>query len=179
MRERVLLRLTAKCRFLALAILALFLSSCQPTPIGPQPLTDADKQKMTEKREAFVKAFLAKDASAVAEFYTEDAILLPPNTEMVRGKTSIQEFQEAFFKGQESTELTLTPVEVFGVDYLAYEVGTYTLTMVPAGSDSPVSDTGKYVEALKKQADGSWKIAADIWNSDQPPPQQGESASGN
>jgi len=69
-------------------------------------LTDADKQKMTEKREAFVKAFLAKDASAVADFYTEDAILLPPNTEMVRGKTSIQEFQEAFFKGQESTELT-------------------------------------------------------------------------
>ncbi len=179
MREGAFVSLAGKGRVFALVLFIIALMGCQQAPTGPQPLTDADKQKMTEKREAFVKAFLAKDASVVADFYTEDAILLPPNTEMVRGKTSIQEFQEAFFKGQEATELTLTPVEVFGVDGLAYEVGSYTLTMVPAGSDSPVSDTGKYVEALKKQADGSWKIAADIWNSDQPPPQQGESASGN
>jgi ketosteroid isomerase-like protein len=26
------------------------------------------------------------------------------------------------------------------------------------------AEDGKYIEVMKKQADGSWKIARDIWN---------------
>ena len=32
-----------------------------------------------------------------------------------------------------------------------------------------VNDTGKYVVVFRKQADGAWKVAADIFNSDLPP----------
>jgi ketosteroid isomerase-like protein len=38
----------------------------------------------------------------------------------------------------------------------------------PAGK--PVTDRGKYVTIWKKQADGSWKVIADIFNSDLPMP---------
>jgi ketosteroid isomerase-like protein len=31
-----------------------------------------------------------------------------------------------------------------------------------------VADRGKYLAVWKKQADGSWKIEADMWNSDLP-----------
>jgi hypothetical protein len=30
----------------------------------------------------------------------------------------------------------------------------------------PIGDKGKFVEIVKKQADGSWKCINDIWNSD-------------
>jgi len=32
-----------------------------------------------------------------------------------------------------------------------------------------IDDRGKFVVVWKKQADGAWKIVADIWNSDMPP----------
>ena len=35
--------------------------------------------------------------------------------------------------------------------------------------DGPAADDGKYIEIWKRQADGSWKIAYDIFNSDLPP----------
>jgi ketosteroid isomerase-like protein len=35
---------------------------------------------------------------------------------------------------------------------------------------SPIMDRGKYVAVWKKQADGSWKVAAESFNSDLPVP---------
>lgn len=68
---------------------------------------------------------------------------------------------------------------VFGVDGLAYLLGTFTLAQMASGNTQLTSFKGKNVWILKRQADGAWKIAADIWNDNEPPPQQGESASGN
>ncbi|MGH7983124.1 MAG: YybH family protein, partial [Candidatus Udaeobacter sp.] len=60
-------------------------------------------------------------------------------------------------------------VEVARSGDLAYTTGTYELTMNDA-SGKPINDRGKYVEVWKKQADGKWKVVADIWNSDLPLP---------
>jgi ketosteroid isomerase-like protein len=60
-------------------------------------------------------------------------------------------------------------VEVAQSGDLGYTYGTYQLTMNdPAGN--PVTDRGKYITVWKKQADGSWKSVADMFNSDLPPP---------
>jgi ketosteroid isomerase-like protein len=37
-----------------------------------------------------------------------------------------------------------------------------------------VTETIKGVYVLHRQADGSWKIAMDVWNADAPPPGAGE-----
>ena len=61
----------------------------------------------------------------------------------------------------------LTKAEASRGGDLGYTVGTYVLTLHdPKGE--PVTDRGKYVTVWKKQADGSWKVAADIFNSDLP-----------
>ncbi len=54
MREGAFVSLAGKGRILALVLFVAVHVGCQQAPTGPQPLTDADKQKMTEKREAFV-----------------------------------------------------------------------------------------------------------------------------
>jgi ketosteroid isomerase-like protein len=66
-------------------------------------------------------------------------------------------------------ELTTTRVE--GRGDLAYAVGTYRSTLTPkkAGAKPLPSEEGKYIEVLRKQADGSWKIIYDIWSPDAPP----------
>ncbi len=58
-------------------------------------------------------------------------------------------------------------MEVANSGDLAYVSGTFEETATDA-SGRPVKDHGKYVEVFKKQADGTWKVVADIWNSDLP-----------
>ena len=121
-----------------------------------------------ESRQGFMSAFSAGNAKAVASFYAEGGRLLPPNGPMVRGRKGIEEF----FKGARAMgmkSIALVPVDIgFDAD-LAYEVGTYTIELQPKGGEA-AKDVGKYVIVLRRQADDSWQIAADIFNSDAPAP---------
>jgi ketosteroid isomerase-like protein len=67
------------------------------------------------------------------------------------------------------TDLTSTAVE--GRDGLAYAVGEYRATLTPkkAGAKPLPTDVGKYLEVLKRQPDGSWKIVYDMWSSNAQP----------
>jgi uncharacterized protein (TIGR02246 family) len=105
----------------------------------------------------------AKDAAKLAGFYTEDAVYMPPNQPMAKGRAAIeahfkQEFQQGF------TNLKLTPVESAISGLQAYEAGTATIT-APGGR----TENGKYVVVFK-QVGGAWKIAYDVNNTDQPAP---------
>ncbi len=154
--------------FLALIILGLFSPSGQPAPMTPKHLTDAEKQRISEAGKAYAKGVLAMDVSAATAVFTEDAIFLDPSSPMIRGKTEIRKFFQTLFARQVITAFSVTPVEVFGVDGLAYEVGSWSLTMKSPESNRPLSESGSYVFALKKQPDGSWKIAVDIGNTSPP-----------
>ena len=166
-------------RVLTILLSLLVLVGCQQAPTGPQGLTDDDKLQIRAVIENYAKAHVSANPAASAAFHAEDGLSLPPGVEMQRGRAEIQKAYEDFKnQGGEITELTLTPVEISGVNDLACVVSTARLTVKRPGSTTPASFTGKEVKILKRQADGSWKFAVDIWNFDQPPPQQGESASG-
>ncbi|MEE8113118.1 MAG: hypothetical protein V3T23_02065, partial [Nitrososphaerales archaeon] len=60
-----------------------------------------------------------------------------------------------------------TKVEVSRSGDLAYSHGTYEETVNdPEGN--PVTNKEKWVTVYEKQPDGTWKVVADIWNSDGP-----------
>jgi len=99
----------------------------------------------------------------VAVYYAPDATVLPPNAEAVRGRAAISAFLAAF---PPITTFTAEIVTVEGNGDLAYVHGRYHLDMTTP--DGPQADDGKYIEVWKRQADGSWKIAYDIFNSDLP-----------
>ncbi|NIR48358.1 SgcJ/EcaC family oxidoreductase [candidate division KSB1 bacterium] len=118
----------------------------------------------------FVEAFNQGDAAGVAALYTDDATLLPPNSEMIQGKQGVQEFwNEGFQMGLK--EVSLTTVDVGGSGDTAYEIGKYRIKIQPTGQEG-MSDSGKYVVVWKQQADGTWKLHVDIWNSSMPIPGQ-------
>ncbi len=64
-------------------------------------------------------------------------------------------------------DLTFEPetIVVSSSGDMALDRGTYNLAMNPPGG--PVRDSGKYVVVWRKSGD-EWKVAADIFNSNQP-----------
>ena len=66
------------------------------------------------------------------------------------------------------TEFKLNNEYVEGREDLAYVLGTYTMTIAPPGAPGPVKDSGKFVTVLRRQPDGRWLVAVDMFSSDLP-----------
>src|SRR5262249_51697460 len=109
----------------------------------------------------FCQAFLKKDAATVAGMYTSDAILFPPDADMIRGRKAIGEFWKGMMGGVKN--VTLTTVDLGASGDVAYESGKASITVQPAGGQSTPMEV-KYVVVWKRQKDGSWKLHRDIWN---------------
>ena len=93
--------------------------------------------------------------------YTEDAYLLPPDSETVKGRAAIQTFWTNAAAAIGDLKLTTVDVKPLGSD-AAREIGTFTLK---TKGDKPQEVAGKYVVIWEK-AGAQWKLATDIWNMD-------------
>ncbi|HJY53791.1 MAG TPA: DUF4440 domain-containing protein [Candidatus Udaeobacter sp.] len=114
----------------------------------------------------WAKAAAAKDVERTIAYYSDDAVVLPPNTTSATSKESIR---NAWKDMLASPGLVITwepkKVKLGKSGEMAWVSGTYELTMNDA-SGKPSNDRGKYLEVWEKQSDGNWKCAADMWNSD-------------
>jgi uncharacterized protein (TIGR02246 family) len=128
-------------------------------------LSQADVAGINKVSETQAKAILAKDWTTFADVYTADAVLHPPNEPAVKGRAAIKAWAEKF---PAVTDFKLANHTVDGCNDLAYVLGTYTMTIAPAGTTAPIKDSGKYVEVRRRQRDGRWLIAVDTFNSDLP-----------
>jgi uncharacterized protein (TIGR02246 family) len=129
-----------------------------------QGKTDPTLDKLAREFEA---AFNAQDAAKLAAMYAEDAILMPPNHPMVKGRAAIEAFFKQDFK-QGVTGVQLKPMESAVSDTQGFEAGTAVVTIKRTGGAN-VTDHGKYVVVFKRVG-SDWKIAYDAFNSDQAPP---------
>jgi uncharacterized protein (TIGR02246 family) len=128
-------------------------------------LSQTDIRKLDEVSQTAVKAALAKDFETWAALFLDDAVINPPNEPAVKGRAAIRAWLEKF---PPMTEFKLTNVYVEGREDLAYVLGTYTMTIVPPGAPGPVRDSGKFVTVARRQADGRWLAAVDMFSSDLP-----------
>ncbi len=126
---------------------------------------DLIRKTIEEGNIIFGEAFRRGDAAAVAELYTADALLLPPNSEKIYGKNRINEFWAGAIK-MGATDVTLTSVHVFLMGHYTCEIGQYNLTIEPQNVPT-IEDKGKYLVIWKEQ-DGNWKLHIDIWNTNLP-----------
>jgi len=116
----------------------------------PEPFKDILPQ--------WAAAFNAGDAAAVASLYAEDAVRIPPEGELQRGREAIAA-DLANYAG-----ITIE-LNAYG-GLMAGDVGSQWGTFKLSGTDedgNAVEFSGRWMNALKKTADG-WKIYRDIWN---------------
>src|SRR6202041_1796497 len=160
-RTRQLSRAAAGSACLAVVLIA---SGCESTPKDPRA---ADETTIRALDAQWAKSAAAKDLDATVGYYSDDASLLAPNSPIASDKQSIREAWNALLGSGTSLTWQATKVDVAHSSDLAYVVGTYQL-MTNDPNGSVAADRGKFVEVWKKQADGSWKTVADIFNSDLP-----------
>jgi len=138
--------------------------ACQP---APRRLSEADVAALRAAVDSIAAQILSHRDSAAATHYAEHAVFMVPNLPALEGRAAIRTW---FAGGPPFTSFTLTPKEIDGRGDLAYVRGTWTLGIAAAGKTPATQDHGKFLEVRRKQADGSWLMVADIFNSDVPLP---------
>lgn len=128
----------------------------------------ADETALRNQDNEWSKAAGTKDVDKTVAFYVDDAVVMPPNSPALTSKEPIR----ALWKGMLgapgfSGGWKPTKVEVAKSGELGYVTGTYEFKENDAAG-KPITDKGKYVEVWKKQADGTWKCAVDMFSSDLP-----------
>ena len=130
-------------------------------PSGAQPVD----QLLRDLDAKWAKAAATKDVEQTIAFYSDDAIVLPPNATSAATKEAIRNgWKEMFASPGFVITWQTTKVQVGKAGEMAWVGGTYELTMNDA-SGKPINDRGKYLEVWEKQTDGNWKCSADMWNS--------------
>ena len=123
------------------------------------------EQRLRDLDARWAKAAAAKDVEQTIAFYSDDAIVFPPNTTSAATKEAIRNgWKEMFASPGFVITWQPTRVQVGRSGQMAWVSGTYELTMNDA-SGKPINDRGKCLEVWEKQTDGNWKCGADMWNS--------------
>jgi uncharacterized protein (TIGR02246 family) len=150
---------------LAVIVAALAVSSCSSRE--PDVAAINDLRGLDAK---LGQAIDAKDASAIASFYADDAILMPTAEPVVRGKDAItEEWKHILAIPAFANVSKLGGVEVATAGDLAYTYGSYRSRLM-GENGKLVMEPGKWLTIWKKQPDGGWRIAVDTYNTDIPPP---------
>ena len=151
------------CAFLFLLILSFVLLSCT------QPQSEEAIQQMFDSiRIQWTEGFNGGDAASISALYVDDAKLLPPNNETISGKQEIQNYYSWTTPGGQT--ITIETLDTHYKGDLACGMGTYNVTVQQEGQVA--EDKGKWINVIKQQPDGTWKVVYHIWNSDLPVPVQ-------
>lgn len=127
--------------------------------LGAAPAFGQSKAAIQKLNDAWTAAFNSGDSATMAAMSAEDAYVLPPGSDIVKGRAAI----EAFWKQavQQFGDAKLTTLDVLPLGRSAApEIGTVTLK---TKAQPPQEIVGKYVVVWRKIG-RDWKLSTDIWN---------------
>lgn len=145
-----------------LAAAAILLPSCENAQRNhgteaKQVNPAADEQAIRGNINRWLELVRAKDAASIAQLYTEDGAVMPPNMPMSQGHDAIQRTWQGMLQAPGDLTFQTEQLVFSSSGDMALDRGTYRFG----------EDVGKYVVVWRKVA-GEWKAAADIFNSDKP-----------
>ena len=121
------------------------------------------EQALESLRREYMNAVNRGDAEALAALHTEKSVSMTAGMPSITGRKAIRELMEASLSAMPpGLKFEFEAVEVRVADGWAVERG-----VTKAAGDFPA---GKYVMLYEQEADGDWRIAWTITNTDEPPP---------
>jgi len=131
----------------------------------PPPGSAADAKKAIDANNAsWARLTSTGHADSIAEFYAENAVVMPPNMAPTRGKAAIRAFFATLNEAKPTLSLRADSVWANGA--AAVEQGRYWWKWAGAPPPGmPGADSGKYIVRWVNEG-GKWLMAQDIWNSD-------------
>ena len=141
----------------------LFIISCES-----KSTFDINKARVhiDKQNKKYMEFYNNGDASGVADLHMDDALVMPPNIDMVKGKESIKKaISDEISAG--ATDLVFTTLDMYGNEEYVTEVGRFSLNVKDEG-EIVMTDSGKYIVLWEQVSKNNWLMKADIWNSDLP-----------
>ena len=137
-------------------------------------MTDTEKNKKALKaiRELHAKdiaASKARDFETLLSLWTEDAVLLEPGKKPTVGIEAIKAYMEEQKEVSKTYEIRKYEhrwEEIRIIGGWAFEWGYFDAEAEMIGSGKTIAQKGKLLRMLKKQKDGSWKVARVIAHND-------------
>lgn len=148
-----------------MGIMALVCATCQ----GQVGLTEQDRAAIRKVSDQAVGMAVGPNVdwgAYVNLYYAEDAKVFVPGLPILEGREAIK---AAFAAMGALQEEKWTSLEIEGRGDLAYERGTYSMTIIPPGMSTATTEIGKDIVVWQRQKDGTWKAIRDIWNPDSAP----------
>ena len=140
-----------------------------PAPTPPPDTRAADEATIHAAVKEWSASAQAKDEEKFSSVYAEDATVMMEGAPDVTGKAAIREAIGGMMQDPNfALSFAANKVVVARAGDLAYETGTYSMTMSDA-KKKPSTNSGNYVVVWQKQADGAWKVVVDAPVSDPPP----------
>jgi ketosteroid isomerase-like protein len=151
--------------FAALACIA----GCVTT--GPVS-TDADIAAIKQNFVEYVGAVEKGDSAAWLALWDQGGIQMPPNAP-AKTKEQLDAGAPKSFKARvdagTEVKMVITTEEVIVTGPWAYARGVYTQDFDNKSTGAKSRIDGKFLTVYKRQADGSWRIYRDCFNSNVPP----------
>src|SRR5260370_33351096 len=124
--------------------------------------TAADLAAIENLDKADIAATLTQDLGALTLLWSDDAVNLQFHGPPVVGIKAMKEAYEKFRADYPDFQVLKYAPDIKDVqiaDGWAMEVGDFAGTYKISAKDNPVSTQGKGIRMLKRQSDGSWKLA--------------------
>jgi uncharacterized protein (TIGR02246 family) len=156
-------------------LLAVLLAACMPI----QPVTEVNTRTVAGNAEdvtvavnaiwdEYEASIEAADADRWGDLWVDDGVKYPPDGLPLEGKAAIVNNMREWMAVATANDVAITnhTVEVAG-DF-AFVRGLFRVDAELKANGLPVVMDGKYMSILQRQADGSWKLYRDIFNSNMP-----------
>jgi ketosteroid isomerase-like protein len=107
-----------------------------------------------------------RDVEFILSFWTDDAVVIPPGLPTIIGQAALRQYVEGSMQIP-GFRITWTSTDVsFSPDgQLAYMLSRNAVTM-NAPDGTPATAEGRAVTIWRRESDGEWRCAVDIWNAE-------------
>jgi len=151
---------------LSCVLICIGLASCS----SKKETASADIEAINKLHQREMEASRKWDIDTLVSLWSDDIVMLPAGEPALIGKdanrASIMRLRDESGDVQLADYImSFNEIKVAG-DW-AFEWGTYSGSISPDGGGEPLRATGKVIRVLKKSADGSWRIARAMYNSDE------------
>jgi uncharacterized protein (TIGR02246 family) len=119
-------------------------------------------------REDWAKRLHEKQLESLVDLYAPDGVFLIPSGERFTGRDAIRELCRNTMAIMIS-DITMRSIASESSGSLAYDTGQFEETLIRVSDGKKFDSHGSYLMVLKKQPDGRWLIAQQMWSGVEPP----------
>lgn len=134
---------------------------------APQPSVEETHAIGAGALKSYLDAINTNDPRQVLRVMTDDVVMMPPHEPALVGKAKVRLWVEGYF-GAYAARWEKTAEDIVVDSDHAYQRYRYQSFDTSKASGVRIEDVGKGLIVYRRCDDGKWRVARDVWSSDNP-----------